>query len=116
MQRLWSVAVHGGVDVVLNGHEHVYERFRRKGAQGRPVADASRGPGAREFVVGTGGRGANGGFGRPLPGSQARWPSAGAGDVFGALELRLARGAYRWTMLSVSGAVVDAGGPVRCRD
>jgi 3',5'-cyclic AMP phosphodiesterase CpdA len=114
IQPLWRVAVDGGVDVVLSAHEHLYERFRRKEPHGKPVSDDSPRPAAREFVVGTGGKGGNEGFGRPLPGSQVRWPSAGAADVFGALKLSLAPGSYRWSMLDLSGAVVDSGGPVRC--
>jgi hypothetical protein len=45
-----AVAVEGGVDVVLTGHEHGYERFAPMDAGGRPDAK-----GAQLFVVGTGG-------------------------------------------------------------
>ena len=40
--ELWDVAVSAGVDVVLNGHNHVYERFNEQGV--------------RQFTVGTGGK------------------------------------------------------------
>jgi Calcineurin-like phosphoesterase len=114
MQPFWSLAVKAGVDVVLNGHEHLYERFQRKSARGGTVRDRRSGIGAREFVVGTGGKGGNHGFGPPLPGSQARWPAHGSGDVFGALELVLHPTSYSWRMLNVRGGVVDQGGPVAC--
>ena len=114
MQRAWSVAVNGGVDVVLTGHEHVYERFQRKGENGRPISNRSRADGAREFVVGTGGKGGNDGFGPAVPGSQWRLPATGEASVFGALRMRLQPDAYRWAMLDETGAVLDAGGPVRC--
>ena len=115
MQALWATAVKGGVDVVLNGHDHAYERFSRMRSHGTPIADDRRSVGAREFVVGTGGKGGTDGFGDPEPGSQARWPaSSGDASLFGALRLRLTRDAYSWRMYDVSGAVVDAGGPVGC--
>lgn len=40
-----------GVEMVLSGHEHIYERFAPQGADGTadPVA------GVRQFVIGTGG-------------------------------------------------------------
>jgi hypothetical protein len=41
----------GGVEVVLSGHDHVYERFAPQDPDGR--ADPARG--VRQFVVGTGG-------------------------------------------------------------
>ena len=115
MQPFWSAAVQGGVDVVLNAHEHHYERFGRLDARGQPVSQRHRGPGARLFVVGTGGKGGNEGFGAPEDGSQVRWPAHGSASVFGALRLRLAKRSYSWKMLDVSGAVIDEGGPVSCQ-
>jgi Calcineurin-like phosphoesterase len=114
-QSLWSGALAGGVDVVLNGHEHLYERFQRKRVHGTPASNRYRGSAATEFVVGTGGKGGNDGFARPLRGSRVRWPAAGSDSVFGALELRLAPRAYRWIMLDQAGTVIDSGGPIRCR-
>ncbi len=115
MQPFWSAAVKGGVDLVLSAHDHAYERFRRLDANGQPVSNSRRGPGARLFVVGTGGKGGNEGFGTLVAGSQVRWPARGSASVFGALKLRLAKRSYSWRMLDVSGAVVDEGGPVSCR-
>ena len=46
----WNVAYQHGVDLILNGHDHNYERFRRLNPQGANVPD-----GIREIVVGTGG-------------------------------------------------------------
>ena len=114
MQPFWSAAVSGGVDVVLSAHEHVYERFSRMGVRGERVADGHNGPGARLFVVGTGGKGGHEGFGTPEDGSQVRWPAHGSGSVFGALRLRLAKRSYSWKMLDGSGSVIDEGGPVSC--
>src|SRR6185437_10164083 len=51
MRDFWQLLYAGGADVVLNGHDHDYERFAPQDPNGRP--DAARG--IREFVVGTGG-------------------------------------------------------------
>jgi hypothetical protein len=51
-QPLWQALYNDGADVVLNGHDHTYERF----APQNPNAQADP-KGIREFVVGTGGAG-----------------------------------------------------------
>ena len=47
----WQALYDNGADVILNGHDHTYERF----APQNPSAQAYRNRGIREFVVGTGG-------------------------------------------------------------
>jgi hypothetical protein len=47
----WDVLYAGGVDVVVNAHDHIYERFARQ-TPSRVPDDAH---GIRQFVVGTGG-------------------------------------------------------------
>src|SRR5262249_47484692 len=47
----WRVLYAAGVDVVLNGHEHAYERFAPQDSLGH----LDRAHGIREFIVGTGG-------------------------------------------------------------
>lgn len=47
----WTALYRAGVDVVINGHDHDYERF----APQDPSAREDRERGIREFVVGTGG-------------------------------------------------------------
>lgn len=49
VQSLWEVAVSRGVDVVLNGHDHKYERFYPLNATGQPVSN-----GLISFVNGMG--------------------------------------------------------------
>jgi hypothetical protein len=65
-QALWQALYEYGADVVLNGHDHIYERFAPQNPNGQ--ADAR---GIREFVVGTGGA-ALYSFGSIQPNSQAR--------------------------------------------
>ena len=47
---LWTTLNEFGADVVLNGHDHLYERFATQDADGRASTT-----GMREFIVGTGG-------------------------------------------------------------
>ena len=51
MQALWQTAYEHGVDLVLSGHEHDYERFAPMDA----VGNADPVNGTREIVVGSGG-------------------------------------------------------------
>ena len=47
----WDALYAAGADVVVNGHEHDYERF----APQDPAGSEDRARGLREFIVGTGG-------------------------------------------------------------
>jgi hypothetical protein len=51
MRDVWQTLYDADVDLVINGHEHMYERFARQSPDGRP--DPARG--IRQFTVGTGG-------------------------------------------------------------
>lgn len=52
MQDIWRILDKNGVDIVVNGHDHNYERFNPQDADGRPDPN-----GMVEFVIGTGGVG-----------------------------------------------------------
>ena len=99
----WTDLYNARADVVLNGHEHNYERFARQ----TPSATATA-AGIREFVVGTGGGGLYG-LGTPKPNSQAR-----NSKTWGVLKLTLHPASYEWRFVAASGAVIDSGGPVTC--
>jgi 3',5'-cyclic AMP phosphodiesterase CpdA len=99
----WTDLYDAQADVVLNGHEHSYERFRPQ----NPSATADR-QGMRQIVVGTGGADLHR-FGPAKPNSQVRLNSA-----HGVLELVLHPASYEWRFVSESGAVLDRGGPVAC--
>ena len=66
---LWTTLADANVDIVLNGHDHDYERIYRDGV--------------REFIVGTGGK-SLGAFGGSVSGSQFRY-NANYGVLFLAL-------------------------------
>ena len=52
MKPLWDALYEANADVVVNGHDHDYERFAPQTPDGAP----DPGRGIREFVVGTGGK------------------------------------------------------------
>ena len=99
MAPYWIALYAAGVDVVLNGHEHNYERFKRM----RPTGTWSR-SGIRQFVVGTGGKERGYRFrDRPLKTSQTRRRGLGV------LSMQLRPGGYRWRFLRPGGFVADRG-------
>jgi hypothetical protein len=89
VQPFWD-ALAGRTGIVLNGHEHNYERFA-------PVGQV------REFVVGTGGT-SDYKFGPAVAGSEQR-----IADTPGVLRLELLPTGYRWSFLSADGALLDHG-------
>lgn len=97
---LWRALHQAGVDVVLSGHDHVYERFLRMDPGGRP--DPERG--IRQFVVGTGGAHHVGFYARTR-GSQARLSGR-----WGVLQLTLRAGRYEWAFVDATdGRALDHG-------
>lgn len=96
---LWAQLQAAGVDVVLTGHEHDYERFAPQDADGR--ADPA---GIVQFVVGTGGRSLRG-FADPVANSEVRWSQS-----FGVLALTLRPDGYDWRFAGLPGTPeVDSG-------
>jgi Calcineurin-like phosphoesterase len=85
IQPLVDVMDARGVDLLLAGHAHSYERFAPQNAAGQ--ADPN---GIREIVVGTGGRDSQG-FGTVVPNSLVR-----KNQIFGAMKLTLHATSYDW--------------------
>ena len=102
---LWQVLQDAGVDVVLNGHEHSYERFAPQRDSGRATAEE----GMAEFVVGTGGRDLRG-FDEAKPNSEVRW-----NDSFGVLALTLRADGYDWRFHGTPGTPDVDSGSASCR-
>lgn len=95
----WDRLAADSAELVLNGHEHSYERFDPQ----TPAAVAS--PTAlRELVVGTGGIGFYGFTGATQPNSVVR-----VQNQFGYLRLTLGVADYRWEFVTLAGTVVDQG-------
>ena len=95
---LWDALDDAGVDVVLNGHDHAYERFAPRTRTGTAAND-----GMRAFVVGTGGA-TLGSSESAAPLSEVRVARA-----WGVLRLALGDGAYRWERVGVDGTIDDRG-------
>lgn len=102
---LWRALHQAGVDLVLSGHDHVYERFLRMDPDGRP--DPERG--IRQFVVGTGGA-HHVGFYRRAPGSQARLSGR-----WGVLKLTLRADRYEWEFVDATDGRARDHGEDPCR-
>ena len=100
MQRMWDTLYAYGADVVVSGHDHLYERF----APQDPYGTADPRWGIRQFTVGTGGAEFYH-VGERQPNSEVLINS-----VHGIITLALDRGRYAWAFLGVDGAVHDAGG------
>ena len=101
----WQALYSAGADVVINGHDHDYERFVPQTPFG--VADPVRG--IREFVVGTGGRSLRRFPGRPVANSMVRNAS-----TYGVLRLDLSPGSYTWRFLGVPGSTFSDSGAGVC--
>jgi hypothetical protein len=95
----WQALYTAGADVVINGHDHDYERFAPQDPAGR--ADGTRG--IREFVVGTGGASLRT-FPTTAPNSEFRDSAA-----HGVIRLVLHRASYDWTFIPTNGGVTDTG-------
>jgi len=105
MRPIWDTLHDAGVDLVLNGHDHHYERFGSQNAAG--AAD----PGApREFIVGTGGA------------SHAATPTSAPAanselrnyDTFGVLELTLEPASFDWRFRPEAGRTFTDAGSGNC--
>lgn len=96
---LWDALYAGGADLVLNGHEHSYERFGPQDPQGRE--DAARG--LTELVVGTGGA-AMRGFKEPVANSRVR---SAYGN--GVISLTLAPTGWTFDFRTTDGGFRDSG-------
>ena len=104
MRPIWQALYDAGAEVVLNGHDHNYERFAAQDPNGS--ADPARG--IREFVVGTGGRRHNTFF-APRPNSEVL-----NGDTFGVIKLTLHPTRYDWEFLPEAGRTFVDAGSDRC--
>ena len=82
---LWNLLYAARADVILNGHDHLYERFKPP-HPGGGVATVSRG--IREFIVGTGGA-QHYAVVKVHNGSAVR-----NADTFGVLQITLGAGTY----------------------
>ncbi len=102
--EFWQVLYDAGAELVVNGHDHDYERFAPQAPDG--TADPVRG--IREFVVGTGGKSLRA-FGVVDVNSEVRNASS-----YGVLKLDLEPGGYQWHFLGVPGSTFSDNGSGTC--
>jgi alkaline phosphatase len=96
---IWDALYSAGADLVLNGHDHHYERF---GPQ-RPDATPDSARGLREFIAGTGGK-SHYPTVQPAQNSEVRRTG-----VYGVLKLSLYPSRYEWEFISTDGSFHDSG-------
>jgi hypothetical protein len=104
VKPLWDALYQANADVVINGHDHDYERFAPQTPDGAP--DRKRG--IREFVVGTGGKGLRP-FKEPKPNSEVRDFTS-----FGVLKLTLKANGYDWQFIPEAGKTFNDSGSDTC--
>lgn len=95
----WDILADGGADLILNGHDHDYQRFAPLDADGAPDPQ-----GIRQFVVGTGGA-----WLRPFPGPAPAEVEFRSSDHHGLLRLELGACGYAWRFVATDGTTVDSG-------
>ena len=104
VQRYWAAAYESGVDVVLSGSDHIYERFAPQDADG----DLDTGLGVREFIVGTGGA-SKYSIGTVKANSEVRNV-----DAYGVLKLTLHPTSYDWQFVAEAGKTFTDSGTTAC--
>lgn len=100
MADIWEALYEAGIDIILAGHEHNYERF----APLNPLGEIDKEKGIRSFIIGTGGKSLYG-FGEPITGSEVR-----NADTFGVLKLTLFPKSYHWEFVPVEGGTFHDSG------
>ena len=103
-QNFWDRLYAAGAELVLNGHEHQYERFTPMKPDGTPDADF----GIREIIVGTGGEGTGNMRSPVAPNSEA------LSNAYGVLKVTLRTGGYDWQFMPVEGETFTDAGSGTC--
>ncbi len=101
---VWDALYRAGVEAIINGHDHDFERFAPQTPSGKN--DAARG--IRQFVVGTGGAGLRGFFGTKAN-SEVR-----NAQTWGVMKLTLNAASYSWRFVPVAGKTFSDSGSSPC--
>jgi len=103
MRDVFNLMFQFGVDIVVNGDDHTYERFAPQDANGRASTR-----GIRQFVVGTGGY-ALYSRGKPQANSEVF-----ENKTYGVLKLTLRSGKYDWEFVPIDGQTFRDSGSGSC--
>ena len=102
VEPLWEALSDAGADVVVNGHDHNYQRWARQDSSG-----LAHSGGIRQFIVGTGGA---------SPYAQKHSPEnlEVFGTAPGVLQLNLDPAGYEWEFIGVAGTAFTDRGSETC--
>ena len=100
----WQDLYDANADVVINGHEHFYERY----APQDPAATADAARGIRQFIAGTGGRDLR------TTATVALNSEVRDTKTFGVLRFTLHAASYDWSFLPVAGQTFTDSGTGNC--
>ena len=100
----WRDLYSAGVEFVLSGNDHHYERF----APQTPDGGLDTGQGVRQFIVGTGGKEFYA-LNTPLPNSEVR-----IANTYGVLRLTLQPTGYTWQFVPEAGKTASDSGSSTC--
>ena len=103
MRDVWRLLQQYGAEVVVNGHDHDYERYAPQDADGRATSS-----GMREFVVGTGGY--------SLYDLAHRQPNSELFEnrTWGVIKFTLKRQSYTWEFVPIDGQTFRDSGSGAC--
>ena len=104
VKQLFTALYNGGADVLLVGHQHIYERFRPQSPSGAAATN-----GVRQFIVGTGGRSQTTPASPPPAGSEKQ-----NSGTFGVLKLTLHPTSYDWQFAPEAGKTFTDTGTQAC--
>ena len=104
LQSFYQALYDANADVILNGHDHDYERFAPQDPNGK----LDRARGIREFVIGTGGKNHRP-FGKPEATSEVRDTT-----TFGVLKMTLKPKGYDWEFIPEEGKTFTDSGTDSC--
>jgi len=105
VQAFWGVLYEKHADLVINGHDHFYERILPVDPNGMP--DLARG--IRQITVGTGGASLYEFETEPLPITEVR-----DDQTFGVLKLSLKADGYDWHFIGIPGSLFTDSGSAAC--
>lgn len=104
---VWLTLYEAGVDVVLNGHEHNYQRYPPQTPAGEPDSEY----GIQQFIVGTGG-----GDIEPVTNPYVDGSILTGQGAAGVIVLTLRPDAYEWTFAPIEGKTFTDTGQHSCHD
>jgi alkaline phosphatase len=105
VRPLVGLLYRAGAELIVNGHEHSYERL----APARPSGRIDWHKGVQQFIVGTGGAPL-----RPKGATEAAHTRVFQDEAWGVLRLRLRKHSYTWRFLAVEGETFTDRGERRC--